>query len=345
MNFHPRDSNIIVLDPGSFKTYLGTPDYTQLPKFSALSNIKNEPVFPDGLPKGSILEFLITLFLKNGVNFRQNESPVLLNVPIKWSRDEIENVVKLMFEELNVPALFLLDQPLASLYGIGVVTGVVIDIGHTSTDITPVIDNIILHACQKSIPIGGKDIDDVLKRQYKKPQSFITELKERSCVVMTKDPIQPVTLTVQNESVTIGDLRYKCCEVLFYPYLIGKNCMGIHEALKLVINSTSEPSRRVALWESIVLCGGTSNLQGLKERFEYETSKLIASSETSNEYQPKEIKWLKIPEYMTMYKERPADVTFLGGAIVSKLIFGSGGRDYISRQDYNEHGPAVARFK
>ncbi|KAJ3253472.1 general RNA polymerase II transcription factor [Boothiomyces macroporosus] len=263
----------------------------------------------------------ITLFLKNGVNFQQNESPVLLNVPIKWSRDEIENVVKMMFEELNVPALYLLDQPLASLYGIGVVTGVVIDIGHTSTDITPVIDNVILHAAQKSIPVGGKDIDDVLKRQFKKPQSFITELKERSCVVMTKDPIQPVTLTVQNESVTIGDLRYKCCEVLFYPYLIGKNCMGIHEALKLVINSTSEPSRRVALWESIVLCGGTSNLQGLKERFEYETSKLIASSETSNEYQPKEIKWLKIPEYMTMYKERPADVTFLGGAIVSKVLF------------------------
>ena len=47
--------------------------------------------------------------------------------------------------------------------------------------------------------------------------------------------------------------------------------------------------------------------------------RIMAVSETSNEYQPSAIKFVKIPEYMSTFKSRPVDASFLGGTIVSKV--------------------------
>jgi actin-related protein 7 len=68
--------------------------------------------------------------------------------------------------------------------------------------------------------------------------------------------------------------------------------------------------------------------------------KIIQCSETSSEYQAKEVKWQQCPEHMSAYKETP-HTGFLGGIIVGKLVFGSGGYGFISKKDYNERGPYV----
>jgi actin-related protein len=51
-------------------------------------------------------------------------------VPISWGVDDIERLVQLMFENMNVPGLYVADSALMAVYGCGVLSGLVIDIGH-----------------------------------------------------------------------------------------------------------------------------------------------------------------------------------------------------------------------
>ena len=60
---------------------------------------------------------------------------------------------------------------------------------------------------------------------------------------------------------------------------------------------------------------------GLAARIEREVQLLISCSETANEYQAKELKFIKVPEYMSSYKDLPSYAGFLGGTIVSKVFF------------------------
>lgn len=115
--------------------------------------------------------------------------------------------------------------------------------------------------------------------------------------------------------------------------------MGLAEGIYLSATIHTEVERRVALFENVVLTGGvcvikgtiknryriatifTHNMSflGLRDRIESEMTPFLAASETSNEHQPKEIKWRSLPEYFTAYKERHADVSFLGACIVARV--------------------------
>ena len=58
------------------------------------------------------------MLLKYGVSIDKNEYGVTLVVPISWSLDDVEKATQILFENLNVPALYLLDEPLGILYGL-----------------------------------------------------------------------------------------------------------------------------------------------------------------------------------------------------------------------------------
>ena len=51
----------------------------------------------------------------------------------------------------------------------------------------------------------------------------------------------------------------------------------------------------------------------------------------------------RIPDYFSAFKERLDLAPFLGATIYAKLVFGDlSGRNYITKKQYNEGGPAVA---
>ncbi|KAH6584525.1 hypothetical protein BASA61_007425 [Batrachochytrium salamandrivorans] len=87
-----------------------------------------------------------------------------------------------------------------------------------------------------------------------------------------------------------------------------------------------------------------SLIKGIKERIEAELARLLAASETSSEFQAKDVKWTKLPDYFVEFKDRPCDASFLGGSIAAKLVFTNGGL-YVTRSDYDEYGPAVSFLK
>lgn len=60
----------------------------------------------------------------------KNDKPVIVSLPLSWGRDDVECLTQFLFEVMNVPGLFLLEQPLAAVYGYGVTGGMVLDLGY-----------------------------------------------------------------------------------------------------------------------------------------------------------------------------------------------------------------------
>jgi hypothetical protein len=63
-----------------------------------------------------------------------------------------------------------------------------------------------------------------------------------------------------------------------------------------------------------------STILGFRERLEKEFAVYLAASETSSEFQAKDMKFTKIPEYFLAYREKEAEATYLGSAIVGKVV-------------------------
>jgi len=57
----------------------------------------------------------------------------MLSVPSSWTKYDYERATKIMFERFNVPHLYISEQPLMALFGVNATTGIVLDVGHTTT--------------------------------------------------------------------------------------------------------------------------------------------------------------------------------------------------------------------
>ncbi len=103
-------------------------------------------------------------------------------VPITWSNKDIERATQILFESCNIPALYLLDEPLAIMYGTGILSALVVDMGHATTDITPIYDNSPIGIGKISIPIGGADVNAYLSKLWpnKYSPATLTKIKKGS---------------------------------------------------------------------------------------------------------------------------------------------------------------------
>lgn len=54
-------------------------------------------------------------------------------IPVNWAKKERELLTKTIFEELQAIALSIVEKPLATIFGVGVITGMVIDIDYDVT--------------------------------------------------------------------------------------------------------------------------------------------------------------------------------------------------------------------
>ncbi|KAF9564275.1 actin-like ATPase domain-containing protein [Agrocybe pediades] len=84
----------------------------------------------------------------------QNESPVLFSFPSGASRDTYERICQVFFERFNVAGFAILERPMAQLYAANSLSGVVVDIGEESTDITPIYDGFIVNHTRTKVPLG-----------------------------------------------------------------------------------------------------------------------------------------------------------------------------------------------
>lgn len=73
------------------------------------------------------------LFKELGIKKSRNESPVLIAVPVQWTKLDHERITQIFFENFNVPGVYIAPQPLLTLFGCGTVSGIVVDIGSQTT--------------------------------------------------------------------------------------------------------------------------------------------------------------------------------------------------------------------
>lgn len=92
----------------------------------------------------------------------QNESPVLLSLLSGLPRDTYERTGQIFFERFNVAAFSILGRPMAQLYAASALSGVVVDIGDTLTDITPVYDGIPITGARTTAGVGTRHCERFL---------------------------------------------------------------------------------------------------------------------------------------------------------------------------------------
>ncbi|KAG8709540.1 hypothetical protein FRC09_000616 [Ceratobasidium sp. 395] len=101
-------------------------------------------------------EALWKYVLFTGLKIRrsQNESPVLLGLPATLPRDSHARVAQIFFERLNVAGLSVVERPILQLYAANAISGIVIDIHNTCTDVTPIYDSAIQFPATVLSPLG-----------------------------------------------------------------------------------------------------------------------------------------------------------------------------------------------
>ncbi|KAJ6232827.1 actin-7-related [Anaeramoeba flamelloides] len=258
-----------------------------------------------------------------------------------------EKMTEIMFEKFNIPAFhFSLPEPL-SLHTYGRTTGVVLDIGHSFTTIDAFMEGNKIQEVRAQQDLAGNDLTDyLLKILAERGYSFTTtaereivrDVKEKLCYVAL-DFDQEMILASQSSSevdmsyelpdgqvITIGDERFRCPEVLFQPSPLDSKMDGIHEIVYNTINE-SHVDFQETLYHNIILSGGSTLFDGMKERLQQEIQKLAPKTVSVKVASSEERKY----------------AAWIGASILTSL---STFEDrWILKKEYNESGAAIVHKK
>lgn len=113
----------------------------------------------------------------------QNESPVLLSIFAGLSRESYERISQIFFERYNVAGFSLVHRPVAQLYAANSLSGIVVDIGQETTDISPISDGFLISGSCETAPLGVVDCQSYLAHLLRGNTSVMAALPS------TADPI------------------------------------------------------------------------------------------------------------------------------------------------------------
>jgi len=173
----------------------------------------------------------------------------------------------------------------------------VIDCGHSFTNIVPFFENQAIQQGIKRINVGGKLLSNYLKemistRIYDIRSNYFlaNQIKERECYV-ANDYFEEIKLTESQKSngkkieiipngnktpieILLKNETFACPEIIFNPSYIGINQAGLAESIVQSINSCDK-RMQAAFYSNILLTGGSVLFNGFQERLEYELRKLV----------------------------------------------------------------------
>jgi actin-related protein len=277
-----------------------------------------------------------------------SEHPVLLSEPFCSRKASREKMAEIQFETFHVPSFWLARSEVLSLYASGRTTGIVLGIGDGVTGIGPYSEGYCLPDQVRRVNFAGRDLtmylEDLLNARR---DSFWTsggfevaqDIKERVGYVAldfkaelrrtrtSTDCNVNYTLPDGNE-IVVGSERFRSSELLFKPALNGFEFKGIHHILfeQLMKCDRAEQS---ALFENIVVAGGTTMLTGFPERIQKEITRLAP--------------WRLKRRVNVVAEPDRKDSTWIGGSILSSVsAFPS---MLITREEYHENGAEIVLQK
>ncbi len=282
----------------------------------------------------------------NELRDNPSDHPVLLTEAPLNPKTNREKMCQIMFEDYEVPAMYIQIQAVLSLYAAGRTTGIVVDSGDGVTHTVPIFEGYqIPHAIDKNM-LAGRDLTTWMQKILKDndynfdtsaEKEIVRDMKEKLCYVAEDyeeelKKAQAGTELEKTYTLPDGNIcafavqRFKTPEYLFNPTLNGKEFPGVH---RLVYNSimNCDLDVRKDLYGNIILSGGSTMFDGFGERLYKEIKGLAPST--------MKVKIIASPDRKYM--------VWKGGSTLSTLsTFGS---MWITKADFEEYGETVVHRK
>ncbi|CAD7669935.1 unnamed protein product [Nyctereutes procyonoides] len=229
------------------------------------------------------------------------QHPLMVTEPPLNTMPSKEKMSQILFETFNVPALYLANQGVLSLYASGQTSGdmfsclgTTIESGEGMTYFVPIIDGCALHQSTIQVDIAGQDLTLYLLKLLTNSghslvstgdREYIRNIKEKCCYValdFNKEKVKADCPSYaqkyqlpDGQEITLGREKFFCPEGLFQADLIGRRELGIHMKAFQSISSCNSALWKI-LFSHIVLSGGTGSCSGLCFRLQKEISALVS---------------------------------------------------------------------
>ena len=118
------------------------------------------------------------------------QAPVLVSDTPLNSKAAREQTAQIMFEALHVPACYMANEAVLSLFATGRTRGTVLSLGGEVSSVVPVFEGFALPHATRRLELGGEDLTSLLQSKLPDdlPRAVVADIKEAICAVGPKRP-------------------------------------------------------------------------------------------------------------------------------------------------------------
>lgn len=305
--------------------------------------------------------------------FLMTESP--LSTP-----EDREATAEIFFETFSAPYLYIANQAVLSLAAssllatgnlpkLDTITGVSVESGDGVTSIVPVAYGYTIGSAVRTIPVAGKDVTRFIfqmlrDRGEKVPADMAMYtaqyIKEKYCYCASSGMVKEykkfdttpakfenitVTHPITGRSATldVGYEQFLGPEMFFNPEIFHhKYTKSIPELVDEAILASPMDTRR-ALYKNIVLSGGNTVFKKLATRLQKNINKRVQGRLSANRKKLGSHATAVTPLEVEVKKQKQFQkyAVWVGGSLLAYQ--GSFVRSCMSKQEYDEEGPRIAR--
>lgn len=306
----------------------------------------NRPVVRGEVGTWQDLEDLWDYMYANELRIVAHTQPCLITEEPLNSKSNREKAIEVLFESFDVPAFFIGNQAVLSLYTSGLTTGLVLESGEGVTHAVPVFEGYSIPAAVCKGEIGGGDANEYmrdlmevrLQMQFSgaEGRKTIRSIKEKLCYValnfqaeMTKSHTDSTIETnytlPSGQIVTVGNERFRCPEALFQPALMYSSSASLPTLLYTALQNSAIDLQPLLL-ANIVISGGNTMWRGIEQRLAREIALRRGAG----------------GQHISAIATRQYGA-WIGGSVLTSLSTFQ--QLWVSRAEYDEYGPTVVHAK